>query len=73
MSDSEEPSGSEGEEEEEVEEAGSEEEEAEEEEEPEERSAKNVNRTCSSALDLHYKVVDLGVTCNFVVEVECSF
>ena len=30
----------------------------------------NVNRTCSSGLDLHYKVVDLGVTSKFVVEVE---
>ena len=30
----------------------------------------NVNETSSSDLDLHYKVVDLGVTSNFVVEVE---
>jgi len=29
-----------------------------------------VNRTCSSALGLHCKVVDLDVTSNFVVEVD---
>ena len=34
----------------------------------EENTAENVNETCSSGLDLHYKVVDLGVTSNFVVE-----
>ncbi len=29
--------------------------------------SENVNRTCSSALDLHYKVVRLNVTSYFVV------
>jgi len=31
--------------------------------------ADSVNRTCSSALEVHYEVVDLDVTSNFVVEV----
>ena len=33
-------------------------------------SVDSVNRTCSSALGLHCKVVDLDVTSNFVVEVD---
>ena len=34
------------------------------------RSTKSVNKTSSSDLDLHYKVVELAEIYNFVVEVE---